>query len=534
MKRTHIITICVIFLASHSLIATPKQNNTCINLMELQQNDTTSDPETKNTCFCRPCTISTPGSYILCCNINGPITITSDNVTLNLNGYTITPREADEYAIKISNCSQIRVYDGFIKWQNHSDISNDYPGINIQNAHNVKIENMQIDAFFENEKPRALGIYCRDKSTACTIQNCIFNCQYGILFVEASGCTVQNCTISSATNEQHGAIGVFFQNSNGCTMQNCTVQNQDIGLRLFKTNDCTFQKINITNGIQAGASLQPTCNNNVFYQCNIVNMETNTDFNFGFFLCTDCNYNIFQECNINKISCNSISHSAFGFYFTNCSNNKVVNCNIKAIHGRAAGIAMFDRGKNVIDGNIIDTISTGTSQYPAAGIINQSPQNVITNNTISNVENSNEENDSGAAFGIYTNADYATVDANTIQNITGMNGISNAGVTGIYCDTDSSHNIINNNNINHIDNKSTGTPKREYGIFVHDNSDYNSINENQVESSYYGFKTGTATHNSVLGNNTNNNTVAYDGTGIFSQDASAALSPNYKINYFHS
>lgn len=433
--------------------------------------------DTKNTCFCQPCTITQPGSYILCDHVNGPITINANNVALSLNGYTVVPKAGNPYGIKI-NGSQVCVYDGFILGNPQTPV-----GIDIANARNVKIENIQVSDF---------------PST-------------GIALSAAQGCVIQFCTIDSLTKT---GSGINIVNTTGCVIQHCIMLGKKIGLVLENTADSTFEHLNITNCLQSGIELHNSVYN-VFCRCDTSNILNNTEpwFAYGIAL-FNSEHNTFQECIVNNVTANSINppenYSAAGIFLFESNNNKIVDCKIELIKGEN-NLSAYGIFINLIP--------------PSAPSLN----NIIKNNIINNVISAN------VSCGIQTNGSNTIIEKNTITNVTGTdNSGPGNGASGIYCNINSSNNAINKNIITDIVNISGGVPTKAYGIFVDDNSDYNIITKNRVTKSYYGFKTGTATHNSILGNNTNNNTTPYDGVGIFSQDASAALSPNYMVNYFHS
>ena len=60
--------------------------------------------------------ITQPGLYRLCGNITGPLVISSDNVTLDLNGYSISSvTPTTSCAILVDNCTNVMITNGFIR-----------------------------------------------------------------------------------------------------------------------------------------------------------------------------------------------------------------------------------------------------------------------------------------------------------------------------------------------------------------------------------------------------------------------------------
>jgi len=500
-----------------------------------------------------PYAISTPGSYILCSNIAGPVDITADNVSLDLNGHTISLESSGSYAMKITG-SHVHVHSGFFK----AKPSNFQTGISIEKTNNVKIENIQIDAF-------ETGIASRYDNAGCIIQNCIIQCAQGMWFPGIKNFLIQNCLLKGIPSFTGGwAHQIFFGGAKGCTIKSCVIQDGDAGAYIANgTTDCAFENLTITNCKNIGLYLDGSSNS--FYKCNISNIagDPSGENNYGILVLRN-SHNIFEECIINNVQCQTSGKFAAGISFEGSPNNKIINCKVEGIRGTSNAftyglLATFDprtpshnpSPNNTLKNNLINDISSDnsaacgicvnahhttvesntiqniTGDAATQGILATDQNTSIVNNTISNVQCSNN-----AAFGIQTTKNHTTMKNNIIANITGKdsNPVTPAGATGIYCDTNSSHNIIKTNCINNINNQTPSSDK-EYGIFINTASDHNIINDNEIESSYFGLKI-TGTFNLVLGNSANNNTTAYDGPGITSQDANIDLSQNYKINYY--
>lgn len=85
-----------------------------------------------------PLTISNPGSYYLTEDIVGNVTIDADNVTLDLNGFTIS---SGNPVVNVTDQTNVRIHNGRI--QNGSNV-----GIAVSSSNLVYISDLQMTGFF--------------------------------------------------------------------------------------------------------------------------------------------------------------------------------------------------------------------------------------------------------------------------------------------------------------------------------------------------------------------------------------------------
>ena len=158
--------------------------------------------------------ITQPGLYRLCGNITGPLVISSDNVTLDLNGYSISSvTPTTSCAILVDNCTNVMITNGFI-----GPVANTSP-------------TPTCPAW----KNRGIAIVA--SSSGVTLSNIkIYNCaQNGIEICQSSNITVENCSLEQC------AIGLYANQSTNLLVNNCIArQNSTAGFELF---NCTQSQI---------------------------------------------------------------------------------------------------------------------------------------------------------------------------------------------------------------------------------------------------------------------------------------------------
>jgi len=367
-------------------------------------------------CVKSPYEITAEGSYLLCDNVSS-VSIVANNVSLDLNGFTVSPSGSDNGINIEDNHENIRVHNGII--QGPGSGSGD--GILIAGtASNIKIENMQISNFTGTD-------------------------QAGITFAAGSPQT-------------------------DCTVQNCIISNCNRGLNLSETSECTFQYIDIKSCQDTGIYEESNSDSNVFYQCKILGVTSS----IGIYV-DSSNYNAFQECVVSDVSSTS-THSC-GIQLNSAANNTIDSCTIGNIDGDLNSYGIYisgtnplnntiknniinnigdnnenafgiycepeDEGKHIIDGNIIQELNAGGS-YSALGIYNKSNNVLIQNNIISNLTGA------GVNYGLYNIGDNTTINENKIQDCTSTGNEAK----GIFTNGDNT--IITQNIVQHIDGSTEG------------------------------------------------------------------------------
>jgi len=179
-----------------------------------------------------PYTISQRGSYYLTNDIFGKISITTNDVTLDLMGYAIITSSGDSIELPSPGAYRnILIRNGTIKPGN-SGIGID---ARYMNESNSRFENLRIDG-----RGRSwAGIYV---GSGCVIENCRIdsNNNYGVNFGNAGGGEIRNCVISN--NLQVGLHGV----SNVRVICNTIEGNGTDGLKL--TGSGSYVADNIVKG----------------------------------------------------------------------------------------------------------------------------------------------------------------------------------------------------------------------------------------------------------------------------------------------
>jgi hypothetical protein len=172
--------------------------------------------------------ISQPGSYYLTTNLTGVsgqagvITITTNNVTLDLNGFALLGVPDTENAIYIPNAqTNITVRNGTISGWGSGVLAFS------TSAWNLVFEHLNISA-------SANGIYVYG---ACVVRDC--NCMniIGSGIVCTTAGTVTGCTVESCGNY---GINCSVGSVTGCTVENCS------SYGIYTGNDCVVKDCEVS------------------------------------------------------------------------------------------------------------------------------------------------------------------------------------------------------------------------------------------------------------------------------------------------
>ncbi|MEP7364475.1 MAG: right-handed parallel beta-helix repeat-containing protein [Acidobacteriota bacterium] len=148
--------------------------------------------------------IDSPGNYILTQNISGELEITSNDVTLNLNGYGVMgPGGKLGTGIAIRGVRGVKVSGG--------SISNFAFGVIVENSANVMLEDLRIRAqgLTIVALPPETGIMIVQSVNVVVRNNAIHNVGLGI-FVRggrSGGNLIANNTVTAGTN---GVLGICY------------------------------------------------------------------------------------------------------------------------------------------------------------------------------------------------------------------------------------------------------------------------------------------------------------------------------------
>lgn len=239
-----------------------------------------------NQCVGNSIVIDKPGNYVLCNVITQPITISSDNVTLDLNGYEIIGSstissggqgaiivDTDRHNIVIKNgtinCNNSGLYGIYIAAPN--------------NCSGIEIDNININ------KPFYSGLYVK-KSTNTKIHDCIitnFN-QYGIVSSFSDYLVINNCAINN------GPCGICLDNNRYNFINGCMIGS------LIATADMNSSGIVSQNGYA-----------NTISHCTIENISANGSQQSAYgILLSGIEYNsCITDCLINEVKATSSSKS---------------------------------------------------------------------------------------------------------------------------------------------------------------------------------------------------------------------------------
>ncbi len=151
-----------------------------------------------------PTSIDSPGSYRLTRDTNGSITITANDVTLDLNGYSLTgPGGLNGMGIVVNGAQGVEVFGG--------SIHNFGFGVVVQGSANVSLHDLRIRAtgLAVPAPPPEVGIMVVESPNVVIENNAIYDVGLGI-FVRGGmsvGTRVANNTVTAGTN---GLLGICF------------------------------------------------------------------------------------------------------------------------------------------------------------------------------------------------------------------------------------------------------------------------------------------------------------------------------------
>jgi hypothetical protein len=229
-----------------------------------------------------PMTITVPGSYCLANDINGSIIINVDNVTLDLNGNTITNLGGDGVTVNTGNNRTVKngtilgCTNGIVCTNNNTTLLENIiisdcsaEGITINDSSEMTLNYLLITTI------NGIGVHFAGVNDAHIIKLVtVTDSEQGFVFETISSSFVQDCNVLNCNFSSLSAVtaGGFIFNGGGQDIQidNCSVQNFT-GLDLIAgfelvnfinvvLRNCTVQNIVATNpgSIAKGISLQTT------------------------------------------------------------------------------------------------------------------------------------------------------------------------------------------------------------------------------------------------------------------------------------
>jgi len=184
--------------------------------------------------------INTAGSYRFAGNLTwapasvacAAITITADNVVLDLGGFSLTATVKDSsqliVGISVQSAANVTIRNGTL-----ANLA--YSGVSAENVSGLILTDLKVDGLvFQNLNVRNLtptGIHINQAKnvtlTRCTVQNLnvTADASAGIQIVGAQGGTVSDCAVSNLVNNDGSVQGFSYLTSMGLTTSNCTAAN---------------------------------------------------------------------------------------------------------------------------------------------------------------------------------------------------------------------------------------------------------------------------------------------------------------------
>jgi parallel beta-helix repeat protein len=292
-----------------------------------------------------PFTISQPGSYYLTTNIVGVsgsngISISANNVTLDLNGFALQGVSGSEVGIDIPLAqTNITVRNGSLSgWD---------PGVESSAASSA---NMVFERLNVSASATSFGF---DITGNCVVRDC--NCQDNGSGIYCQGAAV----ISGCTADNNGDNGILCTGSaiiSGCAADN----NGDNGIEVYF-------------GAVSGCNVQNNGEDGIFIESGTVsgcNVQDNTESGIEVFL-----YAVVSGCDVSDNTGSGISLVSFGTGVSVVVGN---NCNGNNSSGSTSGGGIYISGSdNRVEGNHV-TASGNAGIAVASGYID----NIITKNSV--------------------------------------------------------------------------------------------------------------------------------------------------------
>ena len=424
-----------------------------------------------------PLSITSSGTYVLQENVSykghhSAIKIKANNVTIDLNGFSISVSKRKANAILVKNISNFTIQNGSIidiskkQWANN---------INIMNANQGSIQNIS------------------------TMGN-----RNGLSIAQSNNIQVQNSNFSQAMQ-----AAALVTDSTNITFDNDTFADSNNGLKVSGANE----NINVTN------SSFPTAmfSNLLVQQVNGMTVENSTFGNQGGDP-AKANLVQFGDANPAQVANNVIFN-----------NNTIINR--PALGGNTApeGLGIYQGSGFIVDSNMIDIDNTG--QDPAAdlsGIHISNPGLGVNGTTASNVIVRNSVIQGPATDGIYPDVgssgivlennlvsgalkDGIFLAGTTASTVVGNTAINN-GTNGIFLGEVSSSNMVSNNVVsgNGFNPITASIPPVGNGIGIAADSSMNTIQGNTISNNAAFGIDNLGTSNQIL-----NNTASSNGSGNF-------------------
>ena len=274
-------------------------------------------------------TLNSSDTYILNESVNSTgtcFTITTDNVTLDCQGNTITYSlsgaddthgiTTTDYNITIKNCE---IQDG-----NFTSNNTWRHGIFYSGANNGRIENNIINASY------GVGLFLYSSNNTIIISNNLTSNTYTGIDLESSS----NNTLISNNGTSNSNIGIYIYNStNNILTENTGTSSTLSGIRLYLSTNNILTNNNGTSNTHVGIYLESSSNNNLTNNIGISNTT------MGIYLTSSSNNILTENTGTSKInsgiefyaSSNNIlignnATGNWGYYIRSSNYNTISNC----------------------------------------------------------------------------------------------------------------------------------------------------------------------------------------------------------------
>ena len=488
-------------------------------------------------------TISSAGEYVLNQSLNATttcITISSDNVSLDLNGFNLTgDGGASDYGVFVYNSKEelnnITILNG--------SIYSFERGIYLSSSSNNTLSNIATDL-------NGYGILLSSSSDNI-LSNIIsnLNTEYGIFLSSSSDNILSN--ITSNLNTERGIL--LFSSSNN-TLSNITSSSNSIGIYLTSSSDNNSLSSINSNSNSYGIYLDSSSDNNLtditsdsntqsgIYvhsnsDSNILSRINSTSNTYGIYLASSSN-NILENNNMNNNTYNfRISGLYANSYFNHViSSNNIVDYSYKIYYNYSASSFEFN-SITVPDAGMVVCANCFNVTYKNLNLNHHNFQGLFFYNVSnSNVENINSNSNS---YGIYLSSSSNNTISNITSNLNTEHGIyllsssnntlsnitSNSNNYGIYLRSNSDNNSLSN---------ITSNSNTEYGIYLRSNSD-NNLTDLTLNSNNYGIYLSSSSNNTL-----SNITLSSNSLGIYGLSSSdnnltnLTLNSNLRATYLES
>ena len=206
----------------------------------------------------KPTVISEPGSYILTRSLSlavagSAIVIAADNVTVNLNGHTLSgPGGTQGVGVLVEGASGAHVFGGIV--------TRFATAVEVRSANNVKIDGLQIHGEDAGGPPGEVGVLILNSRAVFVERNVISRIFLGI-FVRGGGSGGNRIVENTLAGEAAGQLGICYNpdtsgspaGPSGDLVYNNLISRFNIGIQtstgtsgnIFRENDIAYFQVAI-------------------------------------------------------------------------------------------------------------------------------------------------------------------------------------------------------------------------------------------------------------------------------------------------